>query len=550
MNPSIAHFTKLTILPALALVFSGCTTQQRMLRMERRVRAYLDSAQRRIADGMPPENIDVDHYQPAAGNESPLKLNLREALRVAALHSREYQTAREDLYQSAVSLYVAAHAYEWNVGNSIEADLERDLAGPTTSAPARGSLSLTRKLVTGGRVSLNLAVDTLRYLTGDKRVDITSLVSATVTQPLLSGRGRLVARESLTQAERNLIYALRTYIRARKNLTYRVARSYYNVLSSRDSVDIAARNYENLKAQRIRSELMAQAGRLPEFQVDQARQNELAAESTLLGRKQTLDSQFDALKRILGLPLSTTIMIDREDLKALADAELPPPPVTYEEAVREALAKRLDLATVRDRLADAERAVKITGNALRMKLDLVGRASASSATRGTLTSINWDKGKYSIGLDAELPLDKTAEVAAYKRALITRNRRARDVADKEDEITTQIRSDWRNIETGAETYRIQKLSVELAQRRVESTQLLFQAGRVNMRDILEARDALTRAENQRTQVLVDYRLAWLRLLVDLERFPVQPADLWSPLLAAPKAVTRIPAPKEKAPAGP
>ncbi len=525
---------------------AGCTTQRRMQRMERRVRSYLDGVQRGVLAGAPPEVIDVDHYTPARPGAAPVVLDLRRALQTAARHSREYQTARETLYESAISLYVAAHQYAWNTGNSVEADLARDLAGPATTAEGKGSLSFTRRLETGGRLSLNLAVNTLRYLTGDERVNITSLVSATFRQPLLAGRGRLVAREPLTQAERNLVYALRSYIRTRKDLTFRVAEAYYTVLSSQDSVDIAQRNYENLKAERVRSEMMAQAGRLPEFQVDQARQNELSAEATLLSRKQNFQSRCDALKRILGLPLTTAIVVDRRDLAALAAAQLPPPPGTLDQAVAEALAKRLDLATARDRLADARRAVKIARDALQMKLDLLAGASASSATRSTLTAVNWDKGRYHIGLDGELPLDKTAEIAAYKRALITRNQRDRAVADLEDRITSQIRSDWRNLGTGAETYRIQKLSVTLARRRVESTQLLFQAGRVNMRDVLEARDALTRAENQRTQVLVNYRLDWLRLLIDLERFPVRPADLWSPLLAVspgPAAAAKTPRPK-------
>jgi len=71
------------------------------------------------------------------------------------------------------------------------------------------------------------------------------------------------------------------------------------------------------------------------------------------------------------------------------------------------------------------------------------------------------------------------------------------------------------------------MSVTLARKRVESTELLFQAGRVNMRDVLEAQDALTRAENSRTQVLVSYRLDWLRLLLDMERLSVDPATLWT-----------------------
>jgi len=513
----------------LGVLLVGCSTTQRVARMDRRAQRFIAAAQKQVTPNGPTETIDVDHYQPPPPDliEKPLKLDLRTCLELAARHSREYQTSRENLFRAAISLVVAAHTFEWNIGNRVEAELAHDLDASETAASGDGSLSFTRTFVSGARMSLNLAIQSLRYLSGDKSIDITSLASATVTQPLLSGRGRLVAREPLTQAERNLVYALRSYVRTRKNLVLQVARSYYNVLSAQDAVDVAQRNYENLRAERERSELMARAGRLPEFQVDQARQNELTAEAQLIARRQALESREDALKQVLALPLSVRLQVDRADLERLSKAKLPPPPVSFEEAVKEALANRLDLATVRDELDDAERAVRIARDALRMKLDLVLRANASSPTHSNLTAIEFDKADLSAGLQGELPLDKVAETATYRRALITRNQRKRGLDQKRDDIVAAIRADWRNLNSGRENIRIQQNSVALARQRVESTQLLFQAGRVHMRDVLEARDALVRARNSLTQALVAYRLDWLQLLVDMERLPVDPSTLWA-----------------------
>ncbi|NOY79467.1 MAG: TolC family protein [Kiritimatiellaeota bacterium] len=514
---------------AAALLLSGCTTSRRLAQLDRRCRMVLQAVQERTRATAGPERLDIDAYEAAQSGRynGPLKLDLRRTLQLAARHSREYQTAKENLYESAISLYVAAHGFEWNTGNSFEATLKRDLSGPSTSLSGDGSLDLSRKFATGARLSVNLAITTLRYLTGDRSVNITSLAGLTLRQPLLSGRGRLVAREPLTQAERNVIYALRAYVRKRKQLSFDVASSYYQVLSAQDAVDVATRNYENLKASRERSELMAQAGRLPEFQVDQARQNELSAESALLTRRNALKARKDSLKQLLGLPLSVLIELDRRDLGRLAASKLPPPPEAFAAAVSEALDHRLDLATVRDELADAERAVKITRDAMRTKLDLVLGANASSPTRSQLTGIEWDQGAYSAGVSGSLPLDKTAETAAYRRALIRLEQRRRAVALTRDQIEAALRRDWRDLRTGSENYRIQKVSVDLARKRVESTELLFQAGRVNMRDVLEARDALTRTENNLTQALVSYRLDWLRLLIDMERLSVDPATLWA-----------------------
>jgi outer membrane protein TolC len=72
--------------------------------------------------------------------------------------------------------------------------------------------------------------------------------------------------------------------------------------------------------------------------------------------------------------------------------------------------------------------------------------------------------------------------------------------------------------------------VTLAEKRVESTELLFQAGRVNIRELLDARDSLIVARNAVTLALVNHRLSWLRLLDQLEQLSTEPGSLWAPAL--------------------
>ena len=139
----------------------------------------------------------------------------------------------------------------------------------------------------------------------------------------------------------------------------------------------------------------------------------------------------------------------------------------------------------------------------------------------------------SAGLDAELPLDRNSEIAAYRRSLLSLDRSKRQVTDARDGIVAALRSDWRNLQSAEQNYRIQRMSVDLAQRRIESLRLLFEAGRVVMRDVLEAQDALIETQNALTVALVNHRLTWLRLLHDLERLPTEPETLWSPALELP-----------------
>jgi outer membrane protein TolC len=478
------------------------------------------------------EPLELAAYRSATGDAGRAApgLDLRQALALAARYSREYQTMRETLYSSAISLWVENHRWEWNPTNNLEGVLGRDLRAQQTTLTGNAQASATHQLASGGRLTASLAINCLKFLSGDHGVDIYTTAGLTLQQPLLAGAGSLVAREGLTQAERNLVYALRGYVRQRKQLLLRVADGYYNVLSAQDALENAQRKRDSVRSARERAELMSQAGRQQEFQTDQARQNELSAQASVLMQQQALDASRDALKQLLGLPLSAALEVDRQDLGRLATAELPRPPLELEAAIEQALAARLDYATAKEEVEDADRALRIAANSLLPRLDATANASATSPVTDHLRGMEWDRGSYSAGLAAELPLDKTSETAAYRRAQIALDRSRRSLDEKRDQITSEVRANWRNLQTAEETYRIQQRSRDLARRRVESTELLLQAGRVNMRDVLEARDAQTDAENAVTQALVDHRLTWLLLLLDLEQLPTEPDTLWSPAL--------------------
>ncbi|MGA0059606.1 MAG: TolC family protein, partial [Planctomycetota bacterium] len=95
----------------------------------------------------------------------------------------------------------------------------------------------------------------------------------------------------------------------------------------------------------------------------------------------------------------------------------------------------------------------------------------------------------------------------------------------EDRIKQQIRNSLRNITTRVANYEIQTLALELAERRVDSTQELYTAARVQALEVLDAQDSLLQARISRTGALVDYAIARLQLLRDLEGVSLEPKGL-------------------------
>ena len=102
----------------------------------------------------------------------------------------------------------------------------------------------------------------------------------------------------------------------------------------------------------------------------------------------------------------------------------------------------------------------------------------------------------------------------------------RSAQELEDEIKQQIRQDLRQMLQTRETYVIQNQAVVLAERRVASTELFLQANRAEIRDVLEAEEALLSAQNALTAALVNYRVAELQLQRDMGVLIVDEKGNW------------------------
>src|SRR5579859_1364071 len=141
-------------------------------------------------------------------------LNLDQALDLAVEYSREYQTEKEQLYLTALSLTGARYEF----GPQFFATSTAQIDGSPSSADVgsvHSQIGVGQLLKTGGRLGVALGNDLVRYFTGKPdliaRDSAINTLSIDLTQPLLRGFGinnPLV--EQLTQSERNVVYAVRS----------------------------------------------------------------------------------------------------------------------------------------------------------------------------------------------------------------------------------------------------------------------------------------------------------------------------------------------------
>lgn len=450
--------------------------------------------------------------QPAS--DRAVKVTLSKALEIAAQNSRELQTQREQVYRSALALTLERYRFQPQFFGRLSGRYNDNNPGSDTYT-GNTNFGLNWLLLTGADVSVNLASNFFQFVAGDPRRAATSALDFTVVQPLLRGAGR-DATEPLTQAERDIIYSLREFVRFRRTFFVRVASDYFRVLEQRQRVENQRRNLESLRKSLERQEALAEAGRLGEFQVNQTRQQVLTAEDGLESARDSYQRVLDQFKLTLALPTDAKVQLDRGEMERLREAQLQMEVPSENAAVVAALDRRLDLKTAEDRVEDARRKILVAEDDLLADLDVVLSSSTDSDGNDQPADLQFNDTDFSAGLDVDLPLDKKAERNAYRRRLIDLASNMRNLERLADSIVLDVRDSLRRFFRARSSYQIQQRSVALAERRVDMNSMLLQAGRAIPRDLLEAEADLLDARNALAESLVNYKITRLELARDMD----------------------------------
>ena len=511
-------------------------------------------------DDYPPASASPDSEIAIEPNK-PLKLTLVDALQVGARNSFEYQSQKESVFQTALALDLRRNDFRNIFTAGTDSQLSVNTTGDETITTVNnsGDLSVTRTLKNGLTLSGAIFVDLVNLLTQGGASSLGLGGDVSVSMPLLRGAGKYIVAEPLTQAERDVVYAMWDFERFKRQFAVDIAQNYFDVLSQMDSVANARDNYRSSITSARWSRRRADAGRIPEIEVDQAVSSELRSRNNWISAQERLKRALDEFKASIGLPPDALVDLDPNDLEQLrtrsqsileemrstaerevsetappADAPVELLPASYEDAgplemdemvaVELALDNRLDLRTAIGEVYDAQRQVVVRADALRAELTLGGSAGVFDDDDDG--SLSFPGANYAALLSMDLPIERTAERNAYRNSLIALERATRNVQSLEDDIKLSIRNQLRTLLESRESVKIQAQSVVVAEKRVRSSTLFVEAGRRQIRDLLEAQDDLLAAQNSLTSAVVRYRIAELALQRDLGLLSVNEKGLW------------------------
>ena len=454
-------------------------------------------------------------------------LRLDDALAIAVEHSRAYQSRKEDLYLSALGVAAVRHQFtpifkgnasseftgvvmENYITNGVGTNqsialalVEEDRLHNTAGLSAEW---LIRDV---GKLGAAFTTDFLRFVSGNGGASRSSDLTFDFARPLWRDAGYKAQVEALTQAERDMLYKVRDFTQYRRDFSVSIASAYYGVLGNRDTVRNNFLNLQSSRKSAERTRALAEEGRISQSELGRLAQQELTSESGWVNAVRTYQQSLDNFKILLGLNVDENIILSDGELAAL---RIEHPEISVEDSTEVALAARLDYLNSKDSLADADRHVKLALNFLKPRVDLASSVTFTSSPDKVngVPVPDFSRYSYSAGLNVDPLFDRTQDRNNYRSQLIDRDRAARAVEQKTDEIKLQVRDDWRSLDQAKRNFEISEISVKIAERRVEEQTIRAELGVAKAQDQVDAQNSLVDSQNGRTAALVNHTIARLR----------------------------------------
>jgi len=454
-------------------------------------------------------------------------LTLDESLLWANGNSKEVEFAEYDYLSTTLSLLGELHLWGPRFTNTITSALEADSTDGMydTAIEVVNDYKITQSLHSGGTISATalstFAKDLHSSTTTTSSSNSKSVLGLVIEIPLLQGAGA-VARESLIQAKRDLVYAARTFERFRRNFYRDIVSDYLSLVVQKQSLNNAQMGVDSLRQLAKRQTALYESGRTRLYDSVDAENQALAAVASLSQSWEQYRLALDRFKIRIGWAIETPIDVVPTSLGIF------PPEVNVTTAVLQALRFRLDLQNELNQLGDTKRSVANAINDLLPEATLTLSASTDSEDHKPAKFTGEDI-DYVAGLSFSFPLNRETERIAVRQQQIALEKAKRSYRETRDTVAVEVRSSLRNIEVFQFTLDLQERNVEIAQLGLDSinadpdrVSVLDQTRAIS--DLQGAKDARDSARRDLELSILDYLLRAGQIRISSEGTLVLPID--------------------------
>jgi outer membrane protein TolC len=249
-------------------------------------------------------------------------LSRESAMKLATLHSREYQSQYENLFLASLGVSLARFEFAVQPFYSQGVAFQHFGTGVNDSNQVlpTARAGLRKQFYSGGELLAEFANNLIFEYNGEGFSTSRSNLSVALTQPLLRGAFARIATQPLSLQERGLLYSIRDFARYRRAFyVATVAQGgYLGLLQLVQGIRNAEENLRNLERNLAESGALEAAGFVSRAQRDQVEIQYQQAQIALLQQRAGLETRLDAFRVQLGLPPDLPMAIDDAPLQTFA----------------------------------------------------------------------------------------------------------------------------------------------------------------------------------------------------------------------------------------
>ncbi len=443
----------------------------------------------------PSEPASPGPSEQSAASAVPV-LTFQQAIILALQQNHRLIDQRDDMTRARLGLKLARSGFRPKVVPNILGSF-----GQTNVSNQTYRLDLVQKLTTGTELRASVGTSSAQ-IPGESFYNTDTTLQ--LSQPLLRGFGRSVARRALTSAEARNADAARQRVLVEQQVVLEVASAYYRLIAQQHLVEVSRTGLERARRLVEASTAKMKIGRVSQLDVYRAQQLAAESEAQLLDARGAVEDAREQLRFLMGQGPETRFEVVREIPREVET-------IDTEEAVEVALARRLELQSAAAAIDEAERTASYSRNQLLPQLDINLALTRRATAESFKSSFRFDRFDFATFFAISLPSDRTAQTIELQNALMERDRRHRELQTLQRRIADETRRTLRQQGRLLRTLELADASVEFAEREVEVANLRYQRGLSDNLDVVNAEANLLQAESRRVAVLADLAVARLAL---------------------------------------
>lgn len=404
-------------------------------------------------------------------------------------------------YRPKLDLRMDVPTYSEGRTETIPTGFKTPLLSTDTQLKYNLGLTLSQPLPTDGRISVATNLYNQKNLSDfyADREDNSSDVTVTIEQPLFTDN---LLQESLFKGELNLKSAEASYKRQRTATVLSITQTYMNLVKSIRRAKIDSESVEKSRMMKDLAERKFNAGLIPEVESIRLEVDLITREATLSSSLANVKKSEDDLKAAMGVSLDDSLQI-------VTEIEYTPVVLNFADLLREGMKNRSELKEADIEIELAKLSIRSAERSNEFKGSLKGSYGWNYRKRQILNEkSNLDLNNWAASLTFTLPiLDGSlneANVRTAKSSLRTSELRRQDT---ERSLILDIKNSFRQLQEVENRLKILQRQVELARKSYDITQQRFEQGIITSQQLLDAQLALTNANVDNLNALVDYSLA-------------------------------------------